>query len=793
MLLAAPAQTPANRAPAAEQAPPPDLMSVSGRLSIETPGSAFHLGEENALTISLKGPPPAHVITTQREASADGMSPWIQGGDGEVSVLHRVDGSAYVNVVPQRLGKIEFQLMVVFADGGWEQESVTVPVIAVGPPKKLQLGWGSMFHSAITMDLSQKSREEGIVITADYPGLKQPLEIPFKDARLNVRMAKGEPPIRFDPATGKIDALRLGEALVEATYRGSTAEICIVVSEDSEWGAYRSNCDAVKQGNKTRDEIVEAMLAENHSELPYGPQDGRKGRFLAEDRVEMVAPAHPLNVAEDNAMVMKVHGSTVARVECDSGNTGCTRREGYTKPPLPFTFQQQADGNVLVQIFPGQPGAAEFNFTILFTDGGVAHKTLAANVGFGTKLPRGINMPCGNDSYANPNLPQHMVAENPGWQGSTTTDLWINACYDGIAGFVVLPPKELTYRVLSEGDKPAIRVDSATGQVTALTPGQALLEREFHGLKSETCFVVAASGPPDAGDLSNCRDLRAKFGAPLPEPPPPPKLPQVVGQNAAGVIKEMQGRQAIQTALLSPQVKDRFNADARVEIPVDGVSLPLGEPAKLSVRLTGPEVLRTVVVQELTEYNGKEKPLTVEDVESFDDLKIGTIERAADGSAFVRVVARRADTAEFRFSLLFADGGVASRTIEVPVTLPDGSQVRLTNAAGGDLMDADMSVSIMHLLMTAPDNVRWLYPFVLTQQSNWPIALGPGDVKMSVQQASDPVVRLDTATGAVAALRLGHALVRMEFAGAESETCVVVMANATEGDPSNCDELRGKR
>ena len=572
----APAQTSANPAqPAAEQAPPTDLMSVDGRLSIKTPSNPLHLGEENALTISLKGPPPAHLITMQREATADGMSPWIQGGDREVSVQHRPNGSAYVNVVPQRLGKIEFQLMVDFADGGIEQESVTVPVIATGPPQKLEISWSSMFHSTITMDLSQRERKEIIFMTADYPGLKQPLEIPFKDAHFNVRMAKGEPPIRFDSATGEVDALRLGETLIEATYRGSTAEICVVVSEDSEWGAYRSNCDALKQGNKSRDEIVGAMLAENHSELPYGPQDGRRGRFVADDRIEIVAPPHSLNVAEDNAIVMKVLRSTVARVECNSGNTGCTRREGYTKPPAPFTFQQQADGNVLLQVFPGQPGAAEFSFSVFFTDGGVAHKTFPANVGFGTKPPRGINKPCGNDSYLNPNLPQHMVAQNPGWQGSTTTDLWINACYDGIPGFVVLPPKEMTYRVLSEDDKPAIQVDPSTGQVTALAPGQALLEREFHGLKTETCFVVAASGPPDAGDLSNCRALRAKFGAPLPEPPPPPKMPQIMGQNAAAAIQEMQRSHAIQTALLSPHVEDRFNAHALLENPQDRFSMPL--------------------------------------------------------------------------------------------------------------------------------------------------------------------------------------------------------------------------
>jgi hypothetical protein len=400
-------------------------------------------------------------------------------------------------------------------------------------------------------------------------------------------------------------------------------------------------------------------------------------------------------------------------------------------------------------------------------------------------------MPCGNDSYENPNLPQHLVAPNAGKPGSTTTDLWINACYDGIPSFVMLSPGVLTYRVLGEDDKPVIRVDSTTGQVTALAPGQALLEREFRGLKTDTCFVVAPNADPDAGDLSNCRTLREKFDAPLPEPPPPPKMPQVIGQNAAGMIRDMQRSQAIQTALLSSHVKDRFNADSRLEIPLAGVSLPLGEPVKLTVRLAGPEVLRTMVLQKLSQYNGKNESSTVED-KSFDSANIDSIERASDGSTFVTVVARRPGTAEFRFSVLFADGGVATRTIDVPVKLPD-QPLRLTNALDGNLMNAQIGASTMHLLNHAPDNVRWLHPIAWFQQNRQPIALGPSDVTITVQQPSDAVIRLDSATGAVTALRLGHAMVRTRFAGAESETCVVVMANLTEGDPSNCDELRVKR
>jgi hypothetical protein len=52
------------------------------------------------------------------------------------------------------------------------------------------------------------------------------------------------------------------------------------------------------------------------------------------------------------------------------------------------------------------------------------------------------------------------------------------------------------------------------------------------------------------------------------------------------------------------------------------------------------------------------------------------------------------------------------------------------------------------------------------------------------------VVRLDAKTGTVTALHVGHALIKTRYAGAESETCIVVAQDLTEGDSSNCQELR---
>jgi hypothetical protein len=769
--------------------PPPDFLSVKSRLTVRVPGQALHLGEENAFEIALKGPDLQRLVVIQGQKDSFG-NPVDLGDQGqEPSLQRRPDGTNFVSVVPVGLGNVEFDFVASFIDGGFETETVTANVVASRPPRRLEID--SMLFGDRSMQYLEVGQQKILWIKAYFEGVPNPLTIPAKGMQFKVSQTKGEPAIRFDSTTGTINSLRLGHALIESTYAGVQQTTCVLVKESDFFD--RGNCEELRangDGVLPTVQGADAPGAQEGSTLPYTSVDRRMGRFVADDRLEIVAPAHPLNVAEDNPIEMNVHGATVARVECEAGNSGCVPRDGYGKVPPPLSFEQSANGKVVVQIFPAQlnTGDSEFKFAVLFADGGVACRTLSASVGFGTKQPRGINMPCGNDSYGNPNAPLRLFAPDHGRPASPTTNLWIDACYDGIPGFVVLPPKVVTYRVLSDEDQLPIQVDSTTGQVTALRPGQALLERKFRGLKSETCFVVAPSAEQDAGDLSNCRVLRAKYAAPLPEPPPP-KTPQFIGQNAA----------AIETALVSPHVKDRFNADERLEIPLKGVELPLGEPARLAIHLTGPDVLRTIVFQQLTQYNGLSKPLSFEDMESFDRVNIdskttniGMVDHSVDGSAFVTLVARRPGTVEFRISMLFRDGGVATRTIRVPVKLPDHAPVRLTNGAGGSGTDAGMSVTTMHLLTNAPDNVRSFFPFAWFQPNGWPIALGPSDVTFAVQQASDPVIRLDPATGTVTALRLGHALVRTRFAGRESETCVVVMANATEGDLSNCDEIREK-
>jgi len=90
--------------------------------------------------------------------------------------------------------------------------------------------------------------------------------------------------------------------------------------------------------------------------------------------------------------------------------------------------------------------------------------------------------------------------------------------------------------------------------------------------------------------------------------------------------------------------------------------------------------------------------------------------------------------------------------------------------------------------------MRTLYPRAVFAKGESPIVLGPQDVTFAVKTAgAAPVIQLDESTGNLTALRAGHALIQTGFAGAKLDTCVVVMANATEGATSNCEELRSSQ
>jgi hypothetical protein len=777
--------------------PPPDSLPAHGRVVLQAPKHPLRLGEENQLDLVLRGPKPTliEVCQSQMDPSA-GVNVIIDHSDQIVPLEHRADGSSYVNVIPVRLGKVEFQANVEFADGGIEPEEVAAQVIAPHAPVKLKVSVGSWnMQTPAYMDLSTEWRKQYLSTQAIYAGVGQLLNIPAKDVQFHVTMDRGLPAIRFDPATGEIDALQLGHALIEASYGGLAQTTCVLVTEKVD-PFDSSRCEELRPGGSRilpTQEGADAPGAEMGSKLPYTADDNRQGRFEADDRAEVQIPREGLYLATPTDIELTVQGPAVARVECSVHRQSCGPWTGkYSGLTLPLV--RHADGRTTVSVFPadltypGKPDEVEYTFSIFFVDGGVAIRQIKTTVGIGLTPPLSI----GEDCLHNPLVlrPIDLGAPKNGVEQLFGDEqLRLPACYQGLRTPVWVNPQFVEYSVKTDGEAPVVLVNNLTGKVTAVAPGQALVIESFGTKQTAQCVVVAGPDRSFEHNFSNCRALRAQYGFPLPPMHARP-VPTVVGPNAPEALKDYEDQQAMEDAVISPDIRDPFPANDRLQIQTEGITAVLGEPVKVTVRLTGPARLLEGV-----EYYKETQQTSLHGVGLREMNDAAAPEQAADGSSRLKLVAMQTGVAEFRLVFLFADDGVATRVIDLPVRLPDHPPVKLINALGFDSPGMPViPATTLHLLTETPNDVRQLYPVVWFDTDGTPVPVDPRDVTFSVKTAgSEPVIRLDPASGEITALRPGHALVRTRFDDAESETCVVVMRNVTDGDPSNCEELRGHR
>ena len=485
------------------------------------PAQPLHLGEKNAIDITLKGPPVQCLTIFEDSERTD------DDGEGCARVQHRQDGSAYVEVVPETVGETEIGFMIAFTDRSVESAVIHANVIATHPPVKLEVAMMLDGRSKEFLIVGEQKRFE---VRADFAGLKLPLYVPTKEVQFRITQPK-KPVIHFDPATGMFVAERIGDALVESSYAGTKQTTCVMVREHE--GFTPGNCEELREGG---DGILppgqdsDAPGADWHSRLPYTAgkmymgrfaQDQRMGRFLADERLEIVPPDHALKIAESNPITLKVRGANVARVEC---NHNCVPVPEMKHRPT-VDFKVQSNGSIVVSVFPWETGSLHYDFAVFFADGGVAHKTLITDVVFGTKQPRGINLSCGSDSYPDPNLPVILSVGRSNDPRYSPAGSWIDACYEGIRSAVLVPPNLITYRILGESKEPVMAVDTATGKLTALRPGTALLQREFQGMKTQTCLVVvAAPDEPRGHAQADCTALRTQYGL-------PPELPRMINPH----------------------------------------------------------------------------------------------------------------------------------------------------------------------------------------------------------------------------------------------------------------------
>lgn len=215
---------------------------AKGRLGIPTMAQPLKLEEPNEVPIDLHGyaARSAHVGVSYNDGYA---SRYPGFAHREATIMFHRDGSPYVIIVPENLGKLHLQIGVDFDDGFADVAKLDTAEVVLPDrkPEKFYVNVGS--HGTLYLDLTGKSR--GVVIDplAVYTGAVHPVPIPSEYLQFKVITEnESNPPISVDKSTGTIMAINYGHALVETTFGDLTTLNCISVQEDASSGANSLDC-----------------------------------------------------------------------------------------------------------------------------------------------------------------------------------------------------------------------------------------------------------------------------------------------------------------------------------------------------------------------------------------------------------------------------------------------------------------------------------------------------------------------------------------------------------------------
>lgn len=244
------------------------------------------------------------------------------------------------------------------------------------------------------------------------------------------------------------------------------------------------NPDAASDGSVSASPAFEA----DQQEAKAPESSGTTIRhFLANSRLEILPPQEPLKLAEPNEIQLRIHGRVEGLV--DSSQAQSTSADPNT-PRLVFgspavgPVLYHPDGSPYVRIVPMRLGKVELTLGVSFTDGGAAIQKIMVEVGPSQKRPQSI--------IVGPNWVRDELKLLLSLTGSSSRGILnVYAKYSDIDRLITIDPALATYRIINwDGRSSPIDLDGQTGVVTAVHPGQALVEISFAGRRNLTCVDV---------------------------------------------------------------------------------------------------------------------------------------------------------------------------------------------------------------------------------------------------------------------------------------------------------------
>jgi hypothetical protein len=293
---------------------------ANGRIELAT-SAPLKAGEPNELTLVLHGPP---IGCIRIEETAFGGP--VDETSHNVSIHRRSDGSQYVLFTPVHMGMVGVRLTAQFPDGGFSRLDGEVDVEPSDrEPAALILRLGGVPYDTDFLHLDPndpKWRSENnwelLYPAAYYLDSKQPVYISKEYLHLAVKQPDGQPVVELRE-DGGIRPLRVGDALLVATFGKTTREICIQVRTSVQVGD-DSQCSELR----TPPPVAPLDTVWTHhpdglkSEIPV------YGHFVS--RISVTAPSQPVGLAQPLEIPIAVSSNKISSV------TFTERRAGSTFP-----------------------------------------------------------------------------------------------------------------------------------------------------------------------------------------------------------------------------------------------------------------------------------------------------------------------------------------------------------------------------------------------------------------------------------------------------------------------------
>jgi hypothetical protein len=237
-------------------------------------------------------------------------------------------------------------------------------------------------------------------------------------------------------------------------------------------------------------------------------ESGKVRLFRADGRLEVEAPLQSLRLAEEGEVPLRIHASGLAKVESQQLIYAPKDMETRLVPSIPkggfavLPILHRSDGSAYVKVTPRHLGKVVLKFRAYFPDGGYTNTETILNVGPPARSPLRLIV-------GQPGIPANNIREMRLYlQGGLSKDaLTIGAIYDNVKEQIQIDPTLASFVVRTANNVSVIDLDTSTGRIKPLQPGEALIETTFGGWSNLSCVLVEDKWAANEGATPDCKSL----------------------------------------------------------------------------------------------------------------------------------------------------------------------------------------------------------------------------------------------------------------------------------------------